>query len=413
MIVIKQRVVYLFFLIAFIIPTNLITLGPLSFLYTIDQYIKYLAMAVILFDSLKHIKILFKEYKFSLLSGLFGASFLVYFIYTPNVWNFTHLKFYLSIVEQYYCVAFLVEYFLKKQTTFFVRYMYCYYFILTWLNFLCMLIKPNGFYMIGENPRYLIALDNGLILYMIPTVLLAVIYKYMFPKGLNSRELLTIVIVILSCIISRSATAIISIIVFVALLIFRPYFKPIMYRIMNIGYISLFYIVVVYLVLFKNVIGIFSDFIVNVLHRDPTMSSRTNLWQMGIEVLYNAPFYGMGYPRNSSEYLIEVYGNKFTSHNNILEIAMRGGVISVIAVVVLIVFVFIHTKKYEKDYITYFTSASYAALLIYYFSEVSLATAGWTFILGIIANCNYLSMCVKEHKQQCETNLKRRRCNHN
>lgn len=392
MIVIKQRVIYLIFLISFIIPPSLISFGPFQVLSPMVQIIKYLAMAIIFIDSVKHIRILFKEYKFTLLSGLFGASFFVYFLCTPGVWDFTHLKFYLLIIETYFCTAFLVEFLLKKHPEFFIKSIYIYYNILLWMNFLCMVVKPHGFYMEGENPRYLIALDNGLILYMIPAVLLAGLHRYLLPKERGLKEIITIIVAILSCFISGSATAMVSITVFIVLMVLAFVLKRTkrLKALINVKFISLTYLLITYLVLFRNIIDLFSGFIINVLHRDPTLTSRTSLWQRGIYLLSQAPFYGLGYARDSSEYLIEAYGRRYTSHNNILEILMRGGVVSAIAVVLLIFYVCVHTKKNRKNDITIFITCAYLALLIFYFSEVSFSSAGWTFIFGIMVNCECL-----------------------
>ena len=255
-----------------------------------------------------------------------------------------------------------------------------------------MVVKPHGFYMEGENPRYLIALDNGLILYMIPAVLLAGLHRYLLPKERGLKEIITIIVAILSCFISGSATAMVSITVFIVLMVLAFVLKRTkrLKALINVKFISLTYLLITYLVLFRNIIDLFSGFIINVLHRDPTLTSRTSLWQRGIYLLSQAPFYGLGYARDSSEYLIEAYGRRYTSHNNILEILMRGGVVSAIAVVLLIFYVCVHTKKNRKNDITIFITCAYLALLIFYFSEVSFSSAGWTFIFGIMVNCECL-----------------------
>lgn len=391
--IITKKNIYFILLILFIIPSGLMSFGLFSILKPFVQYGRYLAMLCITCDILLHFKYTIKEYKFSLLAGVFGTSFIVYLLNTPTIRDMGHIKFYISIIFNFLCVAYITEYYIKRHMKYFIKIMYKYYAVLLYSNFFCMLIKPNGFYMSGENMIYLIAQDNGLILYIICGILFTLLYDLMWKKKYNFELILMLVVALMTAIISQSATALVTCVAFLTMVVVIKLCgkNKIVLTILNFRNISICYLIITYLVLFKDIIMLFADFIVNVLHRDPTLTSRTSLWKRAILLISQSPIFGWGYPRDVSEFaIVTELGTRFTSHNNILEILLRGGIVSFLVIVLLIAFVCRKTKKYAKNEIVLITVAAYIALLIFYFSEVSFSEAGWTMILALLANSSYL-----------------------
>lgn len=393
MLIIKKRTIYFIFLILFIIPTGLTSFGALKFIGTVIQYGKYLAFFCIVLDAIMNYKVTLKEYKFSLLAGAFGASFLVYLLVNPHMWTVTYIKFYLLIVANYFCAAYLVEYFMKSNLTFFIKKMDWYYSILIYINFIFMILKPEGFNPGAENKKFLIAIDNGLVLYMIAGVMIAWIYRYITNNKKSINAFLLTVIATASCVISGSATALVAIcildIILIGVIVFGKLGK--LKSLLNLKTVSIVYLVFSYLVLYGNILEKFSDFIINVLHRDPTLTARTFLWERAIILIKESPFYGWGFPRDSSEFaIVDEWGTRLTSHNNLLEIMVRGGIFSMLFVILFIFYTHKKTKKYKNNDVIVIITGAFLALLIFYFSEVSFSVAGWNFILAILVNGNYL-----------------------
>ena len=250
--IIKKKDIYFVLLILFILPSGIMSFSPFTILKPFVQYGKYIAILCVGVDILLHFKSTLKEYKFSLMSALFGMSFFVYLYSTPSIRDMRHLKFYISIPLGFLCVAYITEYFVKKHKHYFIKNMYRYYSAILYFNFLFMLIKPKGFYKVGDNMIFLIAQDNGLILYIICGLMFTLLYDYMYKLKYRFELLVMISVCLLTAIISQSATALVTSIIYLILLIIINLWgkNKVIFHIVNVRNISIFYLLINYFIYF-------------------------------------------------------------------------------------------------------------------------------------------------------------------
>ena len=128
------------------------------------------------------------------------------------------------------------------------------------------------------------------------------------------------------------------------------------------------------------------------------MSSRTNIWQMAMELIKKSPIIGYGWPRNESEYVIvNSLGYRFSAHNVLLEILLRGGLIALIITIIYLCYAGKKIMSYRKNSILALITCAWGGLLLFYFSETSFK--GFFLIPVMMANCSFFvenKKCVKD-----------------
>lgn len=90
----------------------------------------------------------------------------------------------------------------------------------------------------------------------------------------------------------------------------------------SFGYISFCYLGIV---IFR-IQEYFSTLIVDILHKDVTMTGRTYLWDTAITYLIRKPLYGYGIAAK----MIERHGTMYSTHNLVLQILIAGGIVPIL-----------------------------------------------------------------------------------
>lgn len=222
--------------------------------------------------------------------------------------------------------------------------------ILMVLNTLSAIVcYPKGlFYYDSFAPAFVIGADNT----STRTYILSLVFcfiDYEFRRNNCKKHLLNIftisllnfiVFVFLRDIGNGKMCAIVFVLAYIVFEICKvPMIKQPMKKIIVGNYI-LFFIMVVF-----NRLDLFTFLIVNVLHRDLTLTTRTTIWKITVDKIIDKPFWGNGYMSGEQfeSMLPSIIG--INAHNSILMVAFIGGlVLSAIFLLILLT----STAKYDK-----------------------------------------------------------------
>lgn len=102
------------------------------------------------------------------------------------------------------------------------------------------------------------------------------------------------------------------------------------------------------LIVFMQVQFYFYDFIVNVLHKDVSLSGRIFLWEIGIEKILQSPFIGYGV----NEYAVsKLLDGLVHFHNYFINMLYQSGFLNMIVFVLMNIIVMIKTHNYKSSYV--------------------------------------------------------------
>lgn len=204
-------------------------------------------------------------------------------------------------------------------------------------------------------PSFL-GIDNRWIYFLLPWTIIAFINDYNKNKKLTYSKKIYI-ISLLSLVIVWSMGAVLAFLVLpISYYMIKLLTKK--YSIVK-SYISrlVFWVFLIlnYILVNNLIIKLFANFIRNTLNKDITLSGRTNLWAGVIKVLKNSPFLGMGVQTQDFDlnffYNVGLHapGSRVNHpHNHLLYVAYRGGLLSVV-VLLIIIYLFMKSLDKSKD----------------------------------------------------------------
>lgn len=209
------------------------------------------------------------------------------------------------------------------------KVLYLYLFVLLALNLVTMILYPDGLYTTGSlniaTENWLLGFKNKLTIYLLP--FLIVTFCLIKADGFSFNTGVAISVVLLSAILSKSSTAIVSIAItflFVFISLFGKRKSLLNAQMFLAVYLVLFILIV--LLRFQN---LFSFLIVDVLHKDLTFTNRIYLWDVAIGAIKTSPLFGNGYLTIASRHALYTSLSIQTAHDQILEYGFVGGLIQI------------------------------------------------------------------------------------
>ena len=137
---------------------------------------------------------------------------------------------------------------------------------------------------------------------------------------------------------------------------------------------------ILYLVLFIGIVifriqDIFSFFIVDVLHKDLTLTGRVYAWDMALETIRNNLFIGYGTINGGRLTILQVWANTdpVSTHSFFLEVTLQGGLIGIALYVLAYIFAGRKLLNNSGNRLIIFIAASIFAVLVMYITE------GWIY----------------------------------
>ncbi len=250
------------------------------------------------------------------------------------------------------------------------------------INFLTIIIFPNGFYKnsSGYSSNYFLGYDNNMITFILPALCISFINAYKEKKKINIRTIILYSISLLSIFITWSATSVFAIILLTIMLIASK--LGLIKKEINIKKSFAVIITIVILLVILRIQNIFEYFIVDFLKKDLTFTGRTLIWDLFISKIKQAPLLGYGIIDNFK--LIETVGAGH-AHDLYLNIMFQSGIIG------LIVFCLILYKTFKtlKNNGTQLAKILSLILFIYMFTFIFEAYATMPMFFIVIYCCNY------------------------
>ena len=288
--------IYIFCLLPFLSVTSLVQLGD-----TIYTFWKLLGMfgfvlILLLFFLNKGVKV----NKFIML--LIAYEFLDLLV---GIFYYGRIAVSLTVIA----ISFLIQYDAKRiiQAVLFAG---CFIIL---INFLYMMFIP-----ISKNETYFIGGKNQLSMFIIPILILLILYMQETGKKLGLMEILICGISIASIVIAKSGTGVVAVGIAVLLFVFSPLIKR--KKLALIIYI----IILLFLVLGTSLLTenrYWLQFL-DSMGKDSTLTGRIEIWERIFARLEASPFFGVG-----AGTLLLHQGNKIINeaHNILLEVLLSTG----------------------------------------------------------------------------------------
>lgn len=268
--------------------------------------------------------------------------------------------------------------------------------ILILLNFLTIILYPDGLYTTISNQLYknwflgLANLHVQLILAACFFSMASSILKYGKFK-ISVHNLFIFLFGIISVIMTGKATPFIVLSVIMIYFIFSRQLE--ISRFMN-GYT----VIVTNLVLFigiavLNIQERFANLIISVLHRDLTFTGRTPLWNLALVAINDRPRIGHGIER------LSIFAQKFnlnTCHNNYLWVMYRTGIIGFVLLLIILFNVALKLSKEKNRVFTTFCSIILLCIMLIWQSE-SMNGVIFFAIYSIMYHCERLQINSNRH----------------
>lgn len=193
------------------------------------------------------------------------------------------------------------------------------------LNLISIVLFPQGLYTNarGTGACWLLGFDNGFIYYLLPSIGYAMLYSKLYTGRIHSIHVVyNIVIAVMTELLVWSASGIVML--FVMLFCILANDIPLVKRLVKPSLLIGAFFIATYLVVFLRVIDKFEPLIVNVLHKDITLTGRTTLWDYAISVIKENLFLGIG---QGGYTVIGRYNSYLHPHSLVLDLLYKGGVI--------------------------------------------------------------------------------------
>lgn len=233
------------------------------------------------------------------------------------------------------------------------------------INLISIFIMPHDKNSLSDR-NFFLGYDNNFVPTIVLGCFIVIFNSYYKYNKFDKKSIFNIIITIITCIIIQSSTAKVCLILIILHLICIKCKYKVLKKVLNSITSFIVSNILVISIVILRIQKKFEYIIVNVLHRDITFTGRIYIWNRAIEMFNNSPIIGAGV------YDPEIRAKEFRvfhAHCNILNIAMEGGIISIISFLLLIFRVFSQLYNNRKNILSYILSSSFAIYFIITITE--------------------------------------------
>ena len=241
---------------------------------------------------------------------------------------------FLSTWGGFFCFFVGCDFFVEKNAIVFTKTMKIWFFVISIINLVTMIIYRNGMpldsiVVVGPDSKYvwLWGYKNSMSVLVILYSLFSFVDSYLHNQKMYCfSNLLCMAICFLTAIFSQSSTlAVLVLIIPVGLLLSNlSFFKPLY----DVRLASLLGVLISILIVFFGFQKYFSWLIVDLLGKDLTLTTRTELWQYSLSDISQSLLFGYGVQSSSSFGLLRYSPSYSHCHNAILTLLYQGGLVS-------------------------------------------------------------------------------------
>lgn len=224
----------------------------------------------------------------------------------------------------------------QKSVSRFLRIIYPIFYTFVVINFITMLIYPNGMYMYVmdgayhwvSNFNWFLGLENAMIIYLLPTL----VYTYIIYLQNNSKWnffnclLISAICIYIPIVRWKAATMVCFALFFIVVILSIWRLIPDLFNARTYVILNIFFFVGLVLTGMKGGIveGIVTYVAETILHKSDTLNVRMNIWGVVLNLIKEHPILGYGYEATR----IVTDKMKYNSpHNQYLWIIYRGGLV--------------------------------------------------------------------------------------
>lgn len=244
--------------------------------------------------------------------------------------KYSNVKNLVTIYYPIIGVFLLLDIMLQKNPKFTILSLEKIFFLLILINFITLIIFPNGLYSdVVYSNNWFLLYDNIHIFIYMPGLLVSEIASNYKKTKLNIIYIIMFLLVSYSVLYCFSATSVVAYLLYVVYIVFKNRINKL--KIMNaITYFIVFLFIFFFIVVlrFQNV---FEPLIVDYLHKDLTFTGRTYIWDQVTQYIKEKPVLGYGI-ENSKIFARKIGGETFAhAHNTVYDILYKGGIVSLLA----------------------------------------------------------------------------------
>lgn len=257
------------------------------------------------------------------------------------------------------------------------------------LNLLIVLLKPNGLGQTSNGTVYLFGIRTGFSLVVIPAIAFCVFRDSCRERqSFSGTTLLCMACSVVTLVMQWVATGIVELLIFFTLYFLARRNNRVKF---NIWAALLISGLLDYMIVYQRAQNIFSGFIVGFLHKDLTLSGRTDIWDAVISAINRSPVFGFG--ETSS---VTVYDNiQKACHNQWLYIAHESGYVGFVLFLIGIVVSFKIAHQYKQTNFYKIFVMMAAAVLVATISEIQLYVPFFYALLSFPAQWKHFSSLEK------------------
>lgn len=323
---------------------------------------------------------------------------LIYFgcLFFSSLVNDSDISMFINKFVSIFCFTLLFEMLVQRNSKVLIDALYLNYCILILGNFALMIF--NYGFSIGTdnnliNTYSFLSSDNMTASYIFPAIIISGLYSGYRGKTLTFSAILLNICIFLTEIMMWSATSLAGL--FIAMMYILLIFKRKIEKIINFKVLLAIAIAMIIGITIFKIQYLFSFIIENILHKELTLTGRTNIWNMALIKFSEAPILGFG-------------NDAITIDNGLLQVLYRGGIISLIAIIIL----FFNAcspilRKYKNNSNAILMSFM---LIIVLFMSIS---ESWFYFFGffvILCISYYIFKIDEQQKMQCaRLTLRKRR----
>ena len=363
----------MFVIIPFFKPDIVVSFPKLNLIFTAWQILGFIYFCVIYFRRGKVSKfvLLFLLYYFVLLMS--------------TILNKGDIEKWITNFTLYLGSIMLIEIYIKKDYIKILKILVIVFYILTIGNTFSFIIFPEGLSQTEylKTPIYMLGIDNRFAFTYIPALCIIGIYDLIKNQKITKVTFIYFFITFGTLLYFWSAGALLVeslfIIYYICIYKFHIKIQPRLYFIVAIGgFISL---------VFFRIQNLFDFLIVDILHKDLTLSSRTLIWDKALKIINQNKFIGIGIQESN---IMTNLLTAFHSHCDFLNILLQSGICGLAIYWVILYKAFGNLSKYKHNDIAQLVAFSIGVLLIMLLVDTFDITANLFILICIAYNIKYL-----------------------
>lgn len=326
-----KKIIYILFLLPFFRPRSVAVFFP-KLNYIVYTIFPIIVLCIVLMFCIKN-------KCFSKITIYIYGLMLILFMTT--ILNNGDLEETIKIIINVIGLSMLIDFGIKKDTKLFLESANIFFVILITINLITMILYPNGMYIDSSNytDNWFLGYRNIHILFILPAIVINIIKSYYLNNTITKKCFFFLVTCFISMIMARSGTATIG--VFLILFLIIIYKKA---KYFNIKKYTIASLVANICIVILRIQEIFKYIIVDIMHKNLTLTGRIYIWDDVENLILKKPFFGYGQEFKNIR-LLKTKLPSYHAHNQLLEITYKTGFIGLF---LFLIIVFSCTKKLYK-----------------------------------------------------------------